>query len=35
MKAVWLNRYGYPCPDPAIAREITSYRELGIRELLE
>jgi HAD superfamily hydrolase (TIGR01509 family) len=35
MKAVWLNRYGQPCPDPSLAREITSYAGLGIRELLD
>jgi HAD superfamily hydrolase (TIGR01549 family) len=35
MKAVWLNRYTTPCPDPAIAREITSYSGLDFRELLK
>ena len=35
MKAVWLNRYGHPCPDPSLAREITSYSGLDFRELLE
>jgi putative hydrolase of the HAD superfamily len=35
MKAVWLNRYTMPCPDPAIAREITSYSGFDFRELLE
>jgi HAD superfamily hydrolase (TIGR01662 family) len=35
MKAVWLNRYGQPCPDPSLAREITSYTGLDFRELLE
>ncbi len=35
MKAVWLNRYGLPCPDPARAQEITSYTELDVRELLD
>jgi HAD superfamily hydrolase (TIGR01549 family) len=34
MKAVWLNRYGQPCPDPSLAREITSYTGLDFRELL-
>lgn len=34
MKAVWLNRYGQPCPDPSLAREITSYAGLEARELL-
>lgn len=33
MKAVWLNRYAWPYPDPAVAREITSYRGIGIRDL--
>jgi HAD superfamily hydrolase (TIGR01549 family) len=35
MKAVWLNRYGQPHPDPSVAREITSYTGLDFRELLE
>jgi len=35
MKAVWLNRYGQPCPDPSLAREITSYAGLDFREFLE
>jgi HAD superfamily hydrolase (TIGR01509 family) len=35
MKSVWLNRYGQPCPDPSVAREITSYTGLDFRELLE
>lgn len=35
MKAVWLNRYGQPCPDPSLAREITSYTGLDVRELLD
>jgi HAD superfamily hydrolase (TIGR01549 family) len=35
MKAVWLNRYGQPCPDPSLAREITSFTGLDFRELLE
>ena len=35
MKAVWLNRYGHPCPNPSLAREITSYTGLDIRDLLD
>ena len=35
MKAIWLNRYGYPNPDPSRAREITSYTNLDVRGLLE
>jgi HAD superfamily hydrolase (TIGR01549 family) len=35
MKAVWLNRYGQPCPDPSLAREISSYAGLDVRELLD
>jgi putative hydrolase of the HAD superfamily len=35
MRAVWLNRYRIPCPDPSIAREINSYTGLGVRELLD
>jgi len=35
MKAVWLNRYAQPCPDPSLAREITSYTGLDFREFLE
>jgi HAD superfamily hydrolase (TIGR01549 family) len=35
MKAVWLNRYGQPCPDPCLAREIMSFTEIDFRELLE
>ncbi|NTW92851.1 MAG: HAD family hydrolase [Methanoregulaceae archaeon] len=35
MKAVWLNRYRQPCPNPAVAREITSYTGLDFRELLD
>jgi HAD superfamily hydrolase (TIGR01549 family) len=35
MKAVWLNRYRQPCPDPSLAREITSYTGLDFRELLD
>jgi putative hydrolase of the HAD superfamily len=34
MKAVWLNRYGQPFPDPSCAQEITSYTGLDIRKLL-
>jgi putative hydrolase of the HAD superfamily len=34
MKAVWLNRYRHACPDPAAAREITSYSGLDTRILL-
>ena len=34
MKTVWLNRYGQPCPDPSLAREITSYNGIGPGELL-
>lgn len=33
MNAIWLNRYGYPCPDPSIAREILSYQEFNVTEL--
>ncbi|OPX64156.1 MULTISPECIES: HAD family hydrolase [unclassified Methanoregula] len=35
MNAVWLNRYALPCPDPSVAREITSYEGLDVRELLD
>jgi len=35
MKALWLNRYRQPCPDPSLAREITSYTGLDFRELLD
>jgi putative hydrolase of the HAD superfamily len=35
MNAVWLNRYAQPCTDPSVAREITSYEGLGVRELLD
>ena len=35
MKAVWLNRYRQPCPDPSLAREITSYAGLDFRKLLD
>lgn len=35
MNPVWLNRYALPCADPSVAREITSYEGLGIRELLD
>lgn len=35
MKAVWLNRYRQPCPDPSLAREITSYAGLDFRKFLE
>jgi putative hydrolase of the HAD superfamily len=35
MKAVWLNRYTQPCPDPSVAREITSYSGLDFRKLLD
>jgi HAD superfamily hydrolase (TIGR01549 family) len=35
MKTVWLNRYGQPCPNPAIAREIISFKGLEFRELLD
>jgi HAD superfamily hydrolase (TIGR01509 family) len=34
MKAVWLNRYGQLCPNPSLAREITSYNGLDFREFL-
>lgn len=32
MKTVWLNRYGQPCPNPSVAREITSYQGLDIED---
>lgn len=35
MKAVWLNRYGQPCPDPSLAREITSFTGPDFRKFLE
>jgi putative hydrolase of the HAD superfamily len=35
MRAVWVNRYGHPCPNPSLAREITSYNGLDFRQLLE
>lgn len=35
IKAVWLNRYGNPCPDRSVAREITSYAGLTPRTLLD
>lgn len=34
MKVVWLNRYGKPCPDPSLAREISSFSGLDVQELL-
>lgn len=35
MKAVWLSRYGQPCPDPSVARVITSYTEFDFGQLSE
>jgi HAD superfamily hydrolase (TIGR01549 family) len=35
MRAIWLNRYGQLCPDPSLAREITSYAGFDFRDLLE
>lgn len=28
IRAIWLNRYGIPCPDPALAQEITAFEPL-------
>lgn len=33
MKAVWLSRYGQSCPDPSLARVITTYQGFDPREL--
>ncbi|HOX34517.1 MAG TPA: HAD family hydrolase [Methanoregulaceae archaeon] len=33
MKAVWLSRYGQSCPDPSLARVITTYLGFDLREL--
>jgi putative hydrolase of the HAD superfamily len=30
LKAVWLNRYGLSCPNPALARTVCSYQDLAI-----
>jgi FMN phosphatase YigB (HAD superfamily) len=29
IRALWLNRYGHICPDPALALEFTSYEPLA------
>ena len=29
MRAVWLNRHGGACPDPALATEVTSFEPVG------
>ena len=28
ISAIWLNRYGMPCPDSSLAREITAFEPL-------
>ena len=28
IRAIWLNRYGMPCPDSSLAREITAFEPL-------
>ncbi len=35
MSAIWLNRYGLPCPDPLLAAEINAFEPLDtVLELL-
>ena len=29
IRALWLNRYGHPCPNPVLAAEFTSYEPLA------
>lgn len=28
IKAIWLNRYGIPCPDPSLAKEISAFEPI-------
>jgi FMN phosphatase YigB (HAD superfamily) len=28
IRAIWLNRYGVPCPDPSLASEISAFEPL-------
>ena len=30
IRAIWLNRYGVPCPDPSLAQEISAFEPLEV-----